>query len=88
MPSDRVGWLVDGSLVVAMVGLVVLRTTLASNPVLSGVIAALLVGLVVHRIFGWVESPQSDAGAAACADIGQPRHGNAPPEPPSIPRSC
>jgi hypothetical protein len=57
MPSDRVGWLVDGSLVVAMVGLVVLRTTLASNPALSGVTAALLVGLVVHRIFGWVERP-------------------------------
>jgi hypothetical protein len=55
MPSDRVGWLVDGSLVVAMVGLVVLRTTLASNPALSGVTAALLVGLVVHRIFGWAE---------------------------------
>ena len=55
----------DGLLAVGMVALVALRTPLASHPVLFGVVAALLVGLTLHRFACMEGSAETDASLAA-----------------------
>ena len=68
----------DGLIVAATAAMVVLHAELASYPVLFGVLAALVVGMAVHRLFAWMErdeeAREESSPHRSEAGTDQPRH--------------
>lgn len=50
--DQRLSWMIDGLLVLAVVAGLAMRPVLESHPVTLGVLSAVLVGLVLSRVLG------------------------------------